>query len=125
MTKKKVSCPNKYHIEKLSNYVDLCFVDQNVLQRRRTKAKMVVEADEDLVEEEEEEVTMTRISGLAKDCNQFGLSVISGLTYLMAAATLRSLQSVRLPMVGRQPNQYPGQRGAVRGEEGIERSPGS
>ena len=123
MTKKKVSCPNKYHIEKLSNYVDLCFDYQNVLQRRRTKAKMVVEADEDLVEEEE--VTMTRISGLAKDCNQFCLSVISGWTYLMAAATLRSLQSVRLPMVGRQPNQYPGQRGAVRGEEGIERSPGN
>ena len=66
MTKKKVSCPNRYHIEKLSNYVDLCFVDQNVLQRRRTKAKMVVEADEDLVEEEEVEVTMTRISGFCE-----------------------------------------------------------
>ena len=28
MTKKKVSCPNKYHIEKLSNYADLCFAEK-------------------------------------------------------------------------------------------------
>ena len=47
--------------------------------------------------------------------------MFSGSTYLTAAVTLLNLQSGRLQMAERgQPNQCPSQRGAVRGERGIE-----
>ena len=87
------------------------------MQRRRIKTKMAVE-----VERREEVGVVMRTSGLenAKFKHEVSWRMFSGSTYLTAAVTLQNLQSGRLQMAESQPNQCPSQRGAVRGERGIE-----
>ena len=83
-----------------------------------------------VVEVERREVVgvVMRTSGLknaklivTKFKHEVSWRMFSGSTYLTVAVTLQNLQSERLQMAERgEPNQYPSQRGAVRGERGIE-----